>query len=234
MQIIILKIILSFVTIILFLSCKQQEFKHLPHLQIISKIAPASINYDSCKKIISVTKQNNKRHWNILAKFEKEKIFTAAVTYTIIPNWLGTTWDFNGVSEKPQQGAIACGYFVTTVLRDAGLPVARIKLAQCASEQMITTLVQPTYVQRFSNVTTGVFVKYIESLGYGLYIVGLDNHTGFIYNDGTEVYFIHSSIAGSRNVQQEKALTSLVLMQSKYKVLGKISADEKVLSKWIY
>lgn len=229
-----MKILLSLATIIIFLSCKQHKFKPSPHFQINSKAAPASINYDSCKKIITVTKQNNKRHWNILAKCEKEKIFTAAVTSTIIPNWLGTAWDFNGVSETPQQGAIACGYFVTTVLRDAGLPVARIKLAQCASEQMITTLVQPKYVQRFSNIDIVVFVKNVQSQGYGLYIVGLDNHTGFIFNDGTEVYFIHSSIMGTRNVQQEKALTSLVLLQSKYKVLGKISADEKVLSKWIY
>ena len=229
-----LKIILSLAAIILFLSCKQHKFKTLPHFQIINKAAPASINYDSCKKIITVTKQNNKRHWNILARLEKEKIFTAAVTSTIIPNWLGTAWDFNGVSETPQQGAIACGYFVTTVLRDAGLPIARIKLAQYASEQMITTLVQPKYVKRFHNITIDFFIKNVQSLGYGLYIVGLDNHTGFIFNDGTEVYFIHSSIVGTRNVQQEKALTSLVLRQSKYKVLGKISADEKVLSKWIY
>ena len=216
-----LKIILSLAAIILFLSCKQHKFKPLPHFQIINKAAPASINYDSCKKIITVTKQNNKRHWNILARLEKEKIFTAAVTSTIIPNWLGTAWDFNGVSETP-------------VLRDAGLPIARIKLAQYASEQMITTLVQPKYVKRFHNITIDFFIKNVQSLGYGLYIVGLDNHTGFIFNDGTEVYFIHSSIVGTRNVQQEKALTSLVLRQSKYKVLGKISADEKVLSKWIY
>jgi len=63
--------------------------------------------------------------------------------------------------------------------------------------------------------------------------VGLDNHTGFIYNDGNEVYFIHSTFIGTRNVQKEIAATSRILEKSKYKVLGKISADEKVLNRWI-
>ena len=160
-------------------------------------------------------------------------VFTRAVIETIIPNWMGTKWDFNGTSEIPQQGSIACGYFVTTVLRDAGLPLARVKLAQMASEQMITSLVQAKYIQRFSNVAINDFTAAVTKQGFGLYLIGLDNHTGFIYNDGDTVYFIHSSVVGTRNVQKEIAAGSWVLQQSKYKVLGKISADEKVLNKWI-
>jgi hypothetical protein len=34
-------------------------------------------------------------------------------------------------------------------------------------------------------------------------------------------------------VQKENAATSGILKQSKYKVLGKISSDEKVLERWI-
>lgn len=221
------------IAVILFLSCKQKKIESLLHHPQINKFEPAKINYDSSKKVIEVIKQKYKWHWRNITDREKEKIFTDAVCATIIPNWLGTPWDFNGITQIPQQGAIACGYFVTTVLRDAGLPVARIKLAQAASEQMITALVQAKYIQRFSNVAIADFVKNIQKEGYGLYIVGLDNHTGFIFNDGTEVYFIHATIVGTRNVQQEKALTSYVLMQSKYKVLGKISADVNVLNKWI-
>ena len=110
---------------------------------------------------------------------------------------------------------------------------ARIKLAQCASEQMITTLIQPKYIRRFSNVDIAVFIQAIQQQGYGLYIVGLDNHTGFIYNDNSQVYFIHSTFVGTRNVQKENAAASWVLKQSKYKVLGKLSADEKMLERWI-
>jgi hypothetical protein len=98
---------------------------------------------------------------------------------------------------------------------------------------MITTLIQPKYIQRFSHTAMGNFITAVQQQGYGLYIVGLDNHTGFIYNDGREIYFIHSTFVGTRNVQQEKAAASWVLQQSKYKVLGKISADEKVLERWM-
>jgi len=214
-------------------NCSQKEDKIIPKVLVIKKLEIVTINYDSCKNVIKSTRQNKKAGWPKLSKQEKEKIFTSAVAETIIPPWIGTAWDFNGTSEKPQKGSIACGYFVTTILRDAGLSLARIKLAQCASEQMITSLVQSKYIQRFSQVKMEDFIQSIKRQGYGLYIVGLDNHTGFIYNDGNEIYFIHSTFIGTRNVQKENAATSWILEKSKYKVLGKISTDEKVLDRWV-
>jgi hypothetical protein len=227
-----LKIFIYTLAAIVLVACNKKEKRPKPSVN--RQTAAASIlNYDSCKKDILVIKQKNKTSWVKLAKPQKEKLFTHAVTQNIIPGWIGTPWDFNGITQTPQKGSIACGYFVTTVLRDAGLNIARVKLAQCASEQMITTLIQPKYVQRFSNLPITNFITSIKQQGYGLYIVGLDNHTGFIYNDGKEIYFIHSTFVGTRNVQQEKAAASWVLQQSKYKVLGKISADEKVLERWM-
>jgi hypothetical protein len=214
-------------------SCTIKE-KQIKQLALKTQAsAKLTINYDSCKTTILLNKQKQKPFWRSLSKTVKEKIFTCSVVETIVPAWIGTAWDFNGISETPQQGSIACGYFVTTVLRDAGLAIARVKLAQCASEQMITTLVQSKYISRFSNVALEDFIKAIKKDGYGLYIVGLDNHTGFIYNDGKDVYFIHSTFLGTRNVQKENAATNQILKQSKYKVLGKISNDEMVLERWI-
>ena len=219
--------------LLLLLTACHQKDKRVAPAQLAATTVSTPINYDSCKKQILFVKQKNKTSWSALSKDEKEKIFTRAVAETIIPNWIGTKWDYNGISEKPQQGNIACGYFVTTVLRDAGLNLARTKLAQCASEQMITTLIQPKYIKRFSNIDMAVFIKAIQQQGYGLYVVGLDNHTGFIYNDNKQVYFIHSTFVGTRNVQKENAAASWVLKQSKYKVLGKLSTDEKMLERWI-
>ena len=215
------------------INCTYKKTKIMAEKQKHPAPVITKINYDSCKKVIVLNKQKQKPLWASISKTEKEKIFTTAVTETIIPGWIGTTWNFNGTSEKPQQGSIACGYFVTTILRDAGLSLARIKLAQCASEQMIVTLVQSKYIHRFSNIKLKDFMQSIQDQGYGLYIVGLDNHTGFIYNDGKDIHFIHSTFVGTRNVQKEKAATSWILDQSKYRVLGKISTDEKVLERWI-
>ena len=228
-----MKLLLLFVAVILFTHCTSKENKiTVQPLKTTAKII-VQLNYDSCKKAILLTKQKNKALWSSLSKAQQEKIFTRAVTETIIPGWIGTNWDFNGSSQTPQQGSIACGYFVTTILRDAGLKLARIKLAQCASEQMIVSLVQPKYIHRYSQVSMDEFMKSIQDQGYGLYIVGLDNHTGFIFNDGNDTWFIHSTFVGTRNVQKEKAATSWILDKSRYKVIGKISADEKVLEKWI-
>lgn len=218
---------------LLLMGCTHRDAKKNVIPKKIAAPVLHAMNYDSCKKAVLQIKQNNRKGWSHLSKPEKENIFCKTVTETIIPNWIGTGWSFNGVSRQPQQGSIACGYFVTTILQDAGLELARVKLAQCASEQMIITLIQPKYVQRYSNVLMANFIASIQQQGYGLYIVGLDNHTGFIYNDGKDIFFIHSTFVGTKNVQIEKAATSIVLISSKYKVTGKLSADENLLERWI-
>ena len=228
-----MKLFLVFILLSSFTNCTQKEIKIADEKRTPPAPPIAIVNYDSCKKEILLIKQKQKPLWGSISKIEKEKIFTKVVTQTIIPPWIGKAWNFNGISEKPQQGSIACGYFVTTILRDAGLNLARIKLAQSASEQMIVSLIQPKYIHRFSNVTMKVFLQSIQDQGYGLYIVGLDNHTGFIYNDGKDTWFIHSTFVATRSVQKELAASSWILERSKYKVLGKISTDERVLQRWI-
>ena len=43
--------------------------------------------------------------------------FTTYLVRDIIPQWYGTKWSFDGYSEIPKSGSIACGYFVSTSLR---------------------------------------------------------------------------------------------------------------------
>lgn len=142
------------------------------------------------------------------------------ISDSLLPCWYGTPWDFNGTTQIPQQGKIACGYFVTTTLRDGGLTIDRIKLAQCASEQLVKTTC--TEIRRYSNKSLSHFVEEIRKSGFGLYIVGLDNHTGFILNDGKEVYFIHSGVIAPRCALKEKAIESRTLRSSNYRVVGRI------------
>src|SRR5678815_2190781 len=42
-------------------------------------------------------------------------LVTRTIYSEIFSSWYGTAWDFNGTTEVPQQGKIACGYFVSTV-----------------------------------------------------------------------------------------------------------------------
>ena len=118
---------------------------------------------------------------------------TKAIYREIFPAWYGTAWDFNGTTEAPRQGKIACGYFVSTVLRDAGWRVQRTRLAQQASENIILSLTTTGHIKRFRRVAIDDFVMAVKNWGSGVYVVGLDIHVGFIVNTGDEILFIHSS-----------------------------------------
>lgn len=150
---------------------------------------------------------------------------------SLYPYWLGTRWNFNGISETPGEGSIACGYFVTTVVRDMDFNINRVKLAQCASEEMIIALTDEKRIKRFNGSENELMLTYLEEKKENLFIVGLDNHTGFILHDGKNIYFIHSSGRFPFCVIKEKAEDSKTLLESKYKVLGCISESNKIRKK---
>jgi hypothetical protein len=160
-------------------------------------------------------------------------VVTRSVYTEIFPSWYGTAWDFYGTTEVPQQGKIACGYFVSTVLRDAGWRVERARLAQQASENIILSLTTDPNIKRFRRVAIKDFVTAVQEWGPGIYVVGLDIHTGFIVNTGGEVYFIHSSYVEPYVVVREKASESKILAASNYRVLGKITGDDLFIEKWL-
>ena len=145
---------------------------------------------------------------------------------TRYPFWLGTRWDFNGVSETPGEGSIACGYFVTTMLRDMHIPIERVAMAQCASEVMIKSQVDAGNIIRFSGVNADTIFQQIEMAGDALYIIGLDNHTGFIRVEAGKAWFIHSSGRFPYRVIREDARGSSTIIQSQYKVFGCLSKSK--------
>ena len=159
--------------------------------------------------------------------------FIAAVSDSLFPYWYDTDWDFNGTTEVPGTGSIACGYFVTTVLRDAGVNINRVKLACCASEEMIKALVAEKYIQRFSNIPIKDFVKAVKKSGDGVYVVGLDNHTGFIICKKGDVRFIHSGGGIPSRVVNQDPVHSKLIANSKYRVIGKLSSSDSFLEKWL-
>jgi hypothetical protein len=161
------------------------------------------------------------------------KVFVSSIYKDIFPDWYGTDWDFYGTTQTPKSGQIACGYFVSTVLRDAGAKVQRVSMAQQASENIIKSLTTEKFIKRFSNFTIEKFVADVENQGEGLYVVGLDVHVGFILHDGESIWFIHSSYGEPSEVVKEKALESVILSSSKYRVTGKISADDNFILKWL-
>ncbi len=151
----------------------------------------------------------------------------------LMPFWYGTRYSFNGQTHTPGEGTIACGYFVTTVLEDLGLDINRNHLAQLPSEEMIKNLVNKSSIQRYSGYTLIDFLENVKRSGKGLYVVGLDFHTGFILYENDEIRFIHASGRFPFAVVNERAKESIALRESKYRIVGKLSDDEKVLENWV-
>ena len=160
-------------------------------------------------------------------------LFLEELTGTLIPFWIGTDYDFYGQTYIPGKGEIACGYFVTTLLEDMGVPLDRNGLAKMASEQMIKELVAPKHIKRYSNQPLKRVLADIEFEGKGVYIVGLDTHTGFIINNGKEIYFAHASGRNPWAVIEESAEGSIPLEKSKYRVVGNLTQDVNLLQTWL-
>lgn len=159
-----------------------------------------------------------------------KQIFLTVLQDDIFQSWYGTPWDFYGTSDTPQTGAIACGYFVTTALRDMGVKLNRRALAECASETMIRKLVDDEHIFVYRNKTIDEFTQAMLARGDGLYILGLDYHTGFLLCEDGKAYFIHAFPPG---VRKESPYSAPYLADSKYRVAGSITADEGFFRRWI-
>ena len=166
------------------------------------------------------------------ARVEAREVVVTAITRAFIPAWRGTPWTFYGATETPREGAIACGYFVSTVLQDAGLRVERVRMAQQASENILKSLVPKSALTRFSNRSAQDVVEHVAAAGDGLWIVGLDFHVGFLWSHGGQVDMCHSSWVGASGVKCEDALTSEAFV-SAYRVVGELFADDPLVDAWL-
>lgn len=218
-------ILFSIVVFIIFQFSKKSNSTSLIEESTKANLEDYSKTLDSINTLKSNSKDKNTEVIGIE--------FTNILTTKIFPYWYGTKWDFNGITQKPNEGSIACGYFVTTTLRDIGLKINRVKLAQCASEEMIKNLVSEDNIIRFSNKSIEEFEKKLKNKGNGIYVVGLDNHTGFVLVNSEGSFFIHSSGIAPYKVVKDKLTESLLIVKSKYRIVGKLSSDKKLLSNWI-
>jgi hypothetical protein len=193
-------------------------------------------NYNSIKAIIKKEKNELSNLYKLNNRLDYE---AAASKYLqlfeqkIVPSWLGTTWNFYGTTKVPQQGTIACGYFVTTTLFDMGVNINVAKYAQCGSDIMAKHLIDKKNYSNLSNLSFESFIKNLKSRKPFLAIVGLDFHTGYILNNGKELYFIHSSYINKRGVIKQIAAESGELKSSKWKSMGFITEDKKFIQNWV-
>lgn len=164
----------------------------------------------------------------------RETVFDA-ITGDIIPAWIGTRWSYHGTSETPGSGSIACGYFVATVLRDAGFSLDRVPLAQQGSANIVRTLVPERWIvdteeSTPSDVIAGARGEAAAGHG-GLFAIGFDGHVGLLVVRGASTQLCHSSNRTPKSVRCEPAATARSMI-SKRHVIGPLLTDESVLG-WL-
>jgi len=156
-------------------------------------------------------------------------LFTTLVD-SVFPAWYGTPWDFNGTSNSPCEGEIACGYFVSTTLRHAGFNLNRYKLAQQAAETIVKELCGNDFVTKHSSLDH--LLETINGKDHALYVVGLNYHVGFIAVSEHEIYFIHSDYF-SGQVKSENAADSYAMQTSSIFVLGEVTNNNELIKSWL-
>lgn len=147
--------------------------------------------------------------------------------------WLGTPYDFNGTAEKPGVGKIACGYFVSTVIRDAGFRVNRYKLAQQPSENILRTFIARNDCILEVGTQFPAYADKIESMENGIYLVGLDTHVGFIVKRSDGMKFIHASGSRPWAVVEENRRNAGALQRSNWRMTGCLTGDSGVIRTWL-
>ncbi len=167
-------------------------------------------------------------------RIEAQAVIFEAITQKILPHWNETEWDFNGVTRAPTKGVIACGYFVATILQQAGIELDRRKMGQCSSTNLVKALCDTTTIQTFRQKNFAGFWEYLsQKAPDGLYIVGLDRHTGLIAKQKGKVTFTHSRKPRLAGVIFEDAGKSLTLHNSGIHVLGNVLENQRLVERWL-
>jgi hypothetical protein len=197
-------------------------------------------SYDQVKKEVTARRKIFAANYSTANIPSRREIYSRITDYwvTLISNdlyeqWQNTPWDFNGTTNLPRQGAIACGYFVTTMLQDMDVKLNRIRLSTCASSEMMKGLTPQQPIRRLNHLSYADFNNTIKEYGKGVYVIGLDFHTGFIVNDGNENWFIHSNYIGRKGVTKELVTSSAALQSSRTRWLVSLTGDTSFLQKWL-
>ncbi|WP_422106972.1 hypothetical protein [Winogradskyella sp.] len=245
---------LLLIALILIFACKSEFKKDVmttENRDIHKNDVPAGPFLDSLKLGISFTPKGeyssildiirtDRRYFLNLYATNSTKAVDSASRYLyskllndIVPHWYGTTWDFNGHTDIPNHGEIACGYFVSTTLKHLGLNLNRYKMAQAAGLDEAKLLQPRQELKLYANLTFEQLKNKVNSVyNDGIYFVGLDNHVGYVLIKDKTLYFLHSSYCDDK-VVIELAETSLCFDSNIY-VFAEITTNTTLIKKWIH
>lgn len=192
-----------------------------------------------CRNLVKEKNKLAKAYENATTDAKREAIlekarnlFVATLSDSIFVCWYGTEWDFNGTTTCPRSGNIACGYFVTTVLKHSGFNIGRSYLAQQASSVMIKTFCPDSKIKTITNNQTQKLFAYMKTRPDGIFMVGLDNHTGFIIKKGNVLDFVDADYQVDK-VVREPLEKSNIIQKNGFFMVGDLTHSDATMAKWL-
>ncbi len=215
----------------LFKGIAANEEKHVPDLESY-EVMEAELKKS---RIDLVNAYRKARSAEQKAAVEKDaRIMLELIMPEMMRCWRGTGYDFNGVAERPGQGKIACGYFVSTLIRDAGFKVNRYKLAQQPSSNILRTFTDSENCELRVGEKYDTYADWLESMEPGIYLMGLDTHVGFVVVERNgDMKFLHSSGIDKAGVVEESRDQAKAIKWSNWRMLGHFTADPEVIRMWL-
>ena len=211
-------------------SIKKEYIKTLKELKFDS---------DSIKSYGTVKNKIENERLNLnskkLSTDSLSNLFKFSLVNRIIPYWEGTEWSFEGHTSTPRKGKIACGYFVSTTLKDLGVNLNRYRLAQQSPINEANSLALNTKVVEISENSKEENISKINStLKDGIHFIGFDSsHVGYILKQKGQLYLIHSNYIDNKGVEIEKIELSDVFASYNSYYLAELSTNEMLLKSWM-
>lgn len=210
----------------IFNSNPSSPFGHAPNI-------PTDTNYAFSKQLVANTK--SLIHPGSITKDSLSGLFSDLLTKHIIPHWLSTPWSFEGHTAVPREGTIACGYFVSTTLRDMGFNLNRYTFAQQLPVNEAKTLSMGKVLIEINNPSTAERIQQLQThLQEGIYFIGFDqSHVGYIHKKNGELFVIHSNYINAEGVVNERIEDSEVFSYYTRIYIAEISTNRDLLKKWL-
>jgi len=213
----------------------------LQELEVILDSVKLDINYIPKGNYKKVLHEISEKRIALQSEYSKDpektlnnisNYFLNTLLNNIVPHWYETTWAYEGHTNTPNKGEIACGYFVSTTLQHFGFNLNRYKMAQQAGLNIALSLQPKNKLKIYRNISYSELKKSLLNIyNDGLYFIGLNNHVGYILIKNKELYFLHSSYCDNK-VVIEYAEHSYCFQSDIY-VFAEISTNKILLKKWI-
>ncbi len=211
-------------------------FAPLAHFQLLTAQTNTygfDNSYTSSKKFVATSK--SRIRLDRITEDSLSNLFTTLLVDKIIPHWLGTPWSFEGHTSIPGSGEIACGYFVSTTLKDVGFNLDRYKFAQQLPIHEVKSLALGNPILEINNNSTDERIALLrDTLKEGIYFIGFDqSHVGYIQKKNDELFVIHSNYIRSEGVVIERIKDSRVFSYYTRIYIADISRNAALLKKWV-